>query len=84
MNEAGTIGVKDNKLTGSEITKFLVYVRENYVEKFSQAFSDISENRKAATVGFSLLGERNVEAQQALYCICHDGCNFSADRSNYA
>ena len=44
MNEAGTIGVKDNKLTGSEITKFLVYIRENYVEKFSQAFSDISEN----------------------------------------
>ena len=43
QDEAGTIGVRDNKLTNSELSNFLRYMKENYVEKVYNAFSDITE-----------------------------------------
>ena len=43
-DESGTKGVKDKKLTNSELSNFLNYIKTNYVDKFINIFSDISEN----------------------------------------
>ena len=48
-DEAGTKGVRDNKLTNSELTGFFSYLRKNYVEKFINAFSDITESLSQQT-----------------------------------